>query len=168
MEFNFGQQPQSQFSLGALQNTPLDLGGSTGFEQQIFQQPNFGTQNPGISGVANPTGLNTAALKFDAAGNQINPGTGGGDSGSLFGIDGKGIGLALGGLQTIGNLFSSFQQNKLAKKSFDLQNRAFETNLAFNTKQANNSLEDRIRTRFATEGRSEQADAKIAEQRLEI
>ncbi len=86
-------------------------------------------------------------------------------AGGFFG-KGGGAGLALGGIQTLGSLWSSFQQTKLAKKTLNFQRDAFNTNLANATKVYNNSLEDRIRARFATEGRPEEADAKIAESRL--
>lgn len=74
--------------------------------------------------------------------------------------------LALGGIQTLGALWNSYQQNKLAKESLSLQRDAFETNLANQTQTYNTSLEDRIRARYATEGRSEQADSYIAEHSL--
>lgn len=74
--------------------------------------------------------------------------------------------LALGGIQTLGALWNSYQQNKLAKESLSLQRNAFETNLANQTQTYNTSLEDRIRARYATEGRSEQADSYIAEHSL--
>lgn len=74
--------------------------------------------------------------------------------------------LALGAVQTLGSLWNSFQQNKLAKKSLELQTRAFETNLANETQSYNTSLEDRIRARYHSEGRSDQADGYIAEHSL--
>lgn len=74
--------------------------------------------------------------------------------------------LALGGIQTLGALWNSYQQNRLAKESLGLQREAFETNLANQTQTYNTSLEDRIRARYATEGRSGQADGYIAEHSL--
>ncbi len=85
--------------------------------------------------------------------------------GGFFG-KGGGASLALGGIQTLGSLWSSFQQTKLAKKTLNFQKDAFRTNLRNATKVYNNSLEDRINARFATEGRPEEAEAKIAESRL--
>jgi len=74
--------------------------------------------------------------------------------------------MVLGGLETLGTLWGAFQQNKLAKKSLKFQKQAFKTNLANSVKVYNTALEDRIRARYATEGRSEEADAKIRENRL--
>lgn len=102
------------------------------------------------------------------AGNAVNTGLGGGTDGLGGNIWGKGgmASMALGGLQTLGTLWGAFQQNKLAKKSLKFQKDAFKTNLANSTKVYNTALEDRIRARYATEGRSGEADAKIAENRL--
>jgi hypothetical protein len=108
------------------------------------------------------------SLFNSAAGNQLTAATPEvsiwGEGGAL----GKGgaASMVLGGLETLGTLWGAFQQNKLAKKSLKFQKQAFKTNLANSTKVYNTALEDRIRARYATEGRSEQADAKIAENRL--
>lgn len=79
---------------------------------------------------------------------------------------GGGASLALGAIQTLGSLWNSFQQNKMAKKSFALQERAFETNLANQTKTYNTALEDRINARYATEGRSGEAAGYIERNKL--
>ena len=106
------------------------------------------------------TGLGGGLGFGDTATNLTTPGTG-----SFWG-EGGGASMALGGLQTLGSIWSSFQQMKLARKSLKFQKDAFKTNLANSTKVYNTALEDRIRARYATEGRSEQADAKIEENRL--
>jgi len=85
--------------------------------------------------------------------------------GGLFGKGGT-ASIALGGLATLGSLWNSFQQQKLAKKTLKFQKSAFKTNLKNSTQVYNTALEDRIRARYATEGRSDEADAKIAENRL--
>lgn len=80
---------------------------------------------------------------------------------------GGALSVGIGAAGTLGNLWNSFQQTKLAKQSLNLQTRAFDTNLANQTKTYNTALEDRIRARYNTEGRSSsEADAKIAANRL--
>jgi hypothetical protein len=79
--------------------------------------------------------------------------------------------FALGAIQTLGSLWNSFQQNKLAKQSFNFQKQAYETNLANQTKTYNTELEDRIRSRYeGMEGDRTTNDAKandyIAKNRL--
>lgn len=69
--------------------------------------------------------------------------------------------LVLGGIQTIGSLWNSFQQQKLAKETFAFNKQAYQTNLDNQRSTYNTALEDRIRARYATEGRSEQADSYI-------
>ena len=76
--------------------------------------------------------------------------------------------MALGGLETIGNLFMAFQANKLAKKQFRFQRDFANANLANSIKSYNTALEDRIRSRSFTEGRpSGYADEYIARNRME-
>ncbi|MBL1322182.1 MAG: hypothetical protein COA63_014155 [Methylophaga sp.] len=82
---------------------------------------------------------------------------------NYFGQNGSGGGggLNLSGLQaissmigTIGGLFNSFQANKLAKETFQFKKDAYGTNLKNSTQQYNTTLEDRIRSRYVTEGRA--------------
>lgn len=65
-----------------------------------------------------------------------------------------GAGLILGGIQTLGSLWNSYQQHKIAKEQLGLARRTFETNLQNNRQTYNTALEDRIRARHNTEGRS--------------
>ena len=75
--------------------------------------------------------------------------------------------FALGAIQTLGSLWNSFQQNKLAKQSFQFQKDAFNTNLANQEKSYNTALEDRINARYVNEGRSQaEADAYIKDHSL--
>lgn len=74
---------------------------------------------------------------------------------------------ALGAIQTLGSLWNSFQQNKLAKESMKFQKEAFATNLANQEQSYNTALEDRINARYVTEGKSQaDADAYVQEHSL--
>jgi len=127
----------------------------------------FNDENTGI-GPLRSAAIGRQAATGPIAGNALSTTGIGGTDGLGGNIWGKGgaASMALGGLQTLGSIWQSFQQMKLAKKSLKFQKNAFKTNLANSTKVYNTALEDRIRARYATEGRSEQADAKIAENRL--
>lgn len=75
--------------------------------------------------------------------------------------------LALGGIQALGSLWNSYQQQKLAKEQVSLARDTFQTNLENNTQTYNTALEDRIRARHHTEGRSSsETDAYLSENRL--
>lgn len=75
--------------------------------------------------------------------------------------------FALGAIQTLGSLWNSFQQNKLAKEAMKFQKEAFATNLANQEQSYNTALEDRINARYVTENKSQaDADAYIQEHRL--
>lgn len=60
----------------------------------------------------------------------------------------EGLGLIGSGISTLGSLYNSWQQNKLAKESFNFQKGAYETNLANERSSYNAALEDRIRGRY--------------------
>lgn len=75
--------------------------------------------------------------------------------------------FALGAIQTLGSLWNSFQQNKLAKEAMKFQKEAFATNLANQEQSYNTALEDRINARYVTEGKSQaEADAYIQKNSL--
>lgn len=114
----------------------------------------------GAAGVAPVSGLAGQLIQ-----NNINPVTGAPMTPGFF-QQGGGAQLALGAVQTIGNLWNSFQQNKMARKSLALQETAYNNNLADQRGSYNTALEDRIRARYATEGRSEQANSYIEANRL--
>jgi hypothetical protein len=75
--------------------------------------------------------------------------------------------LALGGLQSLGNLWQAWEANKLAKEQFKFQKGFSQTNLANSIQSYNTTLEDRTRSRAFTEGQSpEQAQMYIDKNRL--
>lgn len=143
-----------QYQLGPLQSAAVS---------QQATQPTAGYQSPFTIG-----GLQSSAAA--GQGGFSLPGVGGSGGFSLGGILGENgaqnIGLGLGALQTLGGLWNSYNTSKLAKESLGLQKKAFETNLENNTQTYNTALEDRIRARYATEGRSEQADSYIEKNSL--
>lgn len=62
--------------------------------------------------------------------------------------------LGLTGLSTLGNLWGSFQSNKLAKDSFNFQKGMAEKNYANQIKSYNTALTDRATTRGFVQGDS--------------
>lgn len=62
--------------------------------------------------------------------------------------------LGLNGLSTLGNLWGSFQSNKLAKDSFNFQKGMAEKNYANQIKSYNTALTDRATTRGFVQGDS--------------
>ena len=65
--------------------------------------------------------------------------------------------LGLTGLSTLGNLWGSFQSNKLAKDSFNFQKGMAEKNYANQIKSYNTALTDRSTTRGFVQGDSTEA-----------
>ena len=65
--------------------------------------------------------------------------------------------LGLTGLSTLGNLWGSFQSNKLAKDSFNFQKGMAEKNYANQIKSYNTALTDRATTRGFVQGDSTEA-----------
>lgn len=78
---------------------------------------------------------------------------------SLFGKIGglEGLGSIANVLGAFGGIYGGLQGVSMARKQLDLSKRAFETNLANQTQSYNTTLEDKIRSRYATEGKSESA-----------
>jgi len=99
---------------------------------------------------------------------NINPITGAAIKPGFFGQGGMAQ-IGLGAISTLGSLWNSFQQNKIAKKSLALQEQTFETNLANQTQTYNTELRDRIENRYRSEGREDyqaQADSYVEENKL--
>lgn len=80
------------------------------------------------------------------------PGLGAGTGSSGFGFNMDTAKLGLGGLQTIGSIWNAWEAQKLAKKQFAFQKDVTETNLRNQIQSYNTTLEDRSRSRAATEG----------------
>lgn len=88
-------------------------------------------------------------------------------SGPGFWSKDGGAGLILGGVQVLGNLWSSYQAHKMAKEQMAFAREQWDTNLANQTQTYNTALEDRIRSRHFTEGKgSGETDAYLAEHSL--
>lgn len=147
-QFNLGP-------LGTLENTAIN-------QQALTPSLQFG------EGINIPSN-STLSGQFGVLPNQtqqLQPG----QFGNLFG--GKGgfgsnLQLGLGALQTVGGLWQAYNANKLAKESIGLQKQAYQENSANQKKSYNTALEDRIRARYATEGKSDaQADNYINENKL--
>lgn len=149
----------NQFSTGF--NDPMAGGGLAPLQSAAVQQQGAApAASTGISGVSGGW-LGGNQQTITSPGGTIT------QSGSPgFFTKGGGAGLALGAIQTLGSLWNSVQQNKMAKKSFALQEESYRTNLGNQTKTYNTALEDRINARYATEGRSGEAAAYIDKNKL--
>lgn len=142
---------------------PNDMSGSysTGVQQAAVNQQVTG--QPANTGMVSPTGAGAPA---PGAAAPTVAGAGAGEGTSFFGQGGI-ASTALGAIQVLGNLWSSFQQNKLAKESFKFQKEAYYTNLGNQEKSYNTALEDRISTRYQGSGGSAtDRDAEIARKSL--
>lgn len=127
--------------------------GSTGYG--INNQLSMGTPvNSGYSSDLSNMGMtDTSTVLGTGSGNpQTNPQMGQGPG--FWSKDG-GAGLAIGGVQVLGNLWSSYQANKMAKKQMSFARDQWNTNLANQTQTYNTALEDRIRGRYAEGVRSD-------------
>jgi hypothetical protein len=95
---------------------------------------------------------------------------GGGDNGWFGTSLGPNMGtaqLALGGLQSLGNLLGSFQAQSMAKKQFNFDKDFANANLANQIKSYNTRLEGRARSQAHTEGAAPGwADEYVARNRL--
>lgn len=154
--------------------------GSTGWEPINYSNMSngFSAQQANVAAANVAAGATTGGVGSTAVNgtgttyNSVNP-TGVGNYGGAqqngpgFWSKDGGAGMILGGLQTIGNLWNAYQQQKLAKDAFAFQKKAFETNLKNSTQTYNTALEDRIRARHNTEGRSSgETDAYLDKHRL--
>ena len=118
-------------------------------------------------GVSNPTGAylqNTASgqpvaqgITGPGVGQQVAPQVGGINN-NLSTPLGMNLGtgqLVLGGIGTIGNLWSAWQAQKLAKEQFNYQKGITDTNLANQIQSYNTALSDRMNARGFVQGDSQ-------------
>lgn len=137
-------------------NDPTTNGSQLGplsFGVQNTMAPGFGGGS-GISGSAF-NGMNGGGFNFIQDG-AVTPTGGIGDwFGSDFFAKDGGASQVLAGVQTLGNLWNSYQNHKMAKKQFNFAREQWDTNLANQTQAYNTALEDRIRARHAYEERPE-------------
>jgi hypothetical protein len=95
------------------------------------------------------------------------PGAGLPGGGTSFFGEGGIASTGLGAIQTLGSIWNSFQQMKLAKDSLKFQKNAFRDQLGDQRQVYNTALEDRINSRYFTEGKSQdQADQYVADRKL--
>lgn len=133
------------FGLGDATTNGSALGSwATGVADTSFNTPS-GT---GTTGAGTTPGVAVAPPTTPGA----PPAQQGGGMG-LWGEGGK-IGTVIGGVQVLGNLWNAFQQHKMAKEQMSFAREQWDTNLENSTKTYNTALEDRIRSRHFTEGRS--------------
>lgn len=135
---NYGSATTNSTDLGA-----TGMGLSMGTPTTAPMSTGTGSAIPDVS-VAAPTGVGTGA--GNGAGAQ---------QGSGFWSKDGGAGMILGGVQVLGNLWSSFQAHKMAKEQMSFAREQWDTNLSNQTQTYNTALEDRVRGRYAQGTRSE-------------
>ncbi len=168
MAMNYGQIPATSYNV-ASPTTGATTGMASPAVAPVVMPTGAGSPMTGVaSGVGTPV---TPMTNAGGTGTGVAPVAGGqqnlgnnllwNGTGENRTLNYDGMQMIAGGLQTIGNLYMAWQQNKLAKDSLQLQRDNYETNLANQTTSYNNSLEDRIRGRYT---RSQQNDPAIQAQ----
>lgn len=123
-----------------------------------------GAGNTGVAsaGIAPPTAAGAPPVVAPGV-----AGVAGAKTGPGFFGEGGFASMALGAIQTLGSLWNSFQQNKLAKESLAFQKQGYAENMANTKSSYNTALQDRINSRYVTEGKSQaEADAYINKNKL--
>ena len=125
----------------------------------LADQINYGASNPNgvymqgaASGYQAPQGITGPGV-----GQQVAPQVGGVNNNLSTPLDWNiGTGqLVLGGIGSIGNLWSSWQAQKLAKEQFNYQKGITDTNLANQIQSYNTALSDRMNARGFVQGDSQ-------------
>ncbi|UAT28907.1 hypothetical protein PP753_gp51 [Dinoroseobacter phage vB_DshP-R7L] len=140
--------PQLQFpsSVGSATTNGNQLGSwATGVTQQVTAPA-----TPSVGSTAMPN------VQVDTPVTPNATGTGAQTGGGNFWSKDGGAGMILGGVQVLGNLWSSFQAHKMAKEQMSFAREQWDTNLANQTKTYNTALEDRIRGRYAAGDRTDE------------
>jgi hypothetical protein len=120
--------------------------------------PGMATAAVSTMGGAAPAGA--AAPTVDVQAPDV--GAGGGFWGGLGGWNMDTAKLALGGLQTLGNLWMGARALKMAKEQFNYQKGVTETNLVNSIQSYNTALQDRANNRAdATNSSQASADAYV-------
>lgn len=84
---------------------------------------------------------------------------------SSFGFNANTFGNVMGGLNSLGQLWGSYQANKLAKNQWKVQKSVLNTNMMNQIGSYNNQLRDKLDSRAYTEGRSQESADKQYEER---
>lgn len=108
-----------------------------------------GISNQGAGSLAPPVANNAVQPGLGGTGQGDKPGMFGGIWDKIGGLEG-----AMGLLQGIGSIWAANKQLGMMKESLNLNRRAFETNLANQTKSYNTALEDRANARASFTGQS--------------
>lgn len=172
--------PSSYGSLGSYGTQPAPGPSAPGMGFSLGSQPSAAPANPSpvVSSMSAygtaPAGPQMSAAGLEAAtASAAVPGaldTAEAETAGFWGKDGFGI-SDLGSLTEIiggfGSLWSGMQANKLARQAFNFEKDAYKTNLENTTASYNMELEDRIRARYAQNGRGDAAvDAYINKHKL--
>ena len=125
----------------------------------LADQINYGASNPTGSYLQNTASGQqvTQGITGPGVGQQVAPQVGGVNNNLSTPLDWNiGTGqLVLGGIGSIGNLWSSWQAQKLAKEQFNYQKGITDTNLANQIQSYNTALSDRITSRGFIQGDSQ-------------
>ena len=125
----------------------------------LADQINYGASNPTGAYLQNTASVQPVAqgITGPGVGQQVAPQVGGINN-NLSTPLGMNLGtgqLVLGGIGTIGNLWSAWQAQKLAKEQFNYQKGITDTNLANQIQSYNTALSDRMNARGFVQGDSQ-------------
>jgi hypothetical protein len=100
-------------------------------------------------GMAAPSGITVPSNVLQGAYSSVQPA-----GGFLKGLGGlEGLSSILQGIGSLGQVYASIKGLGIAKDQLNFSKEAYQTNLKNTTQNYNTTLEDRIRSRYHTEGR---------------